>query len=196
MAYKLTELEAINQILSSIGESPINSLADELPDDAALAQKELHLASKEIQLKGWNFNTDTNYTLARDSDNKIPIPSDTLRVTAMPNTTTDVVQREEYLYDKTSHSYYFDDGVKCEIVWYLAFDKLPEAFRQWICLKATRRFQEKTLGSASISEFNRRDELSAQQAAIDSDTVTDNLTIFDSGFLPYQITRGFPTWRT
>ena len=196
MSYKLTELEAINQMLSAIGESPINNLVDELPDDAALAQKELYLASKEVQLKGWNFNTDTEYTLARDSNNKIPIPSDALRVHAMQNTTDDVVQREEFLYDKTSHSYYFDAGVKCEVVWYLAFDKLPEAFRHWICLKATRRFQEKALGSSSISEFNRRDELAAQQAAIDSDTVTDNLTIFDSGFLPYQITRGFPTWRT
>jgi hypothetical protein len=44
-----TELEAVNTILSTIGESPVSSLGDQMTVDAVLAQNILHEVSREVQ---------------------------------------------------------------------------------------------------------------------------------------------------
>ena len=60
-----TELEAVNIMLSSIGEAPVNSLSSGLVD-AELAQTTLHNVSREVQAAGWSFNTEYNRSYALD----------------------------------------------------------------------------------------------------------------------------------
>ncbi len=52
----MTKLEAVNDILLSIGEKPVNGLTSGLPD-AALAEAVLDKISRQVQLEGWNSNT-------------------------------------------------------------------------------------------------------------------------------------------
>ena len=54
-----SELEAVNTILSAIGEAPVNSLTGSLPIDATQAQNLLKEISREIQAAGWHFNSFT-----------------------------------------------------------------------------------------------------------------------------------------
>ena len=51
------ELDAVNEILSSIGSSPVSSLEDENNVDVINAKRILKGVSKEIQARGWFFNT-------------------------------------------------------------------------------------------------------------------------------------------
>src|SRR5574344_1113497 len=75
MIGKTTELEAVNIMLETIGESPINSLQDLLPVDATIARSILLETSKAEQSRGWNFNKETDFPLTPDSQtNEINIP--------------------------------------------------------------------------------------------------------------------------
>ncbi len=49
---RTTELEAVNTILSTIGESPVNSLTGTLPVDATTALNVLDEISREVQSAG------------------------------------------------------------------------------------------------------------------------------------------------
>jgi len=75
-----TELEAVNTILSAIGEAPINSLSGTLPIDATQAKNLLTEISREVQAAGWHYNSFYDYTLSRDTDNKIPLADNIMRV--------------------------------------------------------------------------------------------------------------------
>lgn len=56
-----TVLEAVNTMLSSIGEAPVNSLASGF-EDAELAESIINNVNREVQSKGFVFNTDLEYT--------------------------------------------------------------------------------------------------------------------------------------
>ena len=68
-----TELEAVNTILSTIGEAPLNSLSGSLPVDGTMAKNVLSEISREVQSAGWHFNTHYKSTLTRDTNNNIPV---------------------------------------------------------------------------------------------------------------------------
>ena len=58
-------------MLSTIGESPINTLTGTLPVDATLAINILDEVNREVQAQGWKFNSSYKVTLTRNTDNKI-----------------------------------------------------------------------------------------------------------------------------
>ena len=54
----MTELEAINTLLSVIGEAPIDSLSDVTVNeitDSALARRTLQETSRDVQAEGWSW---------------------------------------------------------------------------------------------------------------------------------------------
>ena len=65
----LSELDAINIILSSVGSDPVNSLDEEADVDLSNARFFLEKTSRDIQRKGWDFNTYT-YTMYPDTFSK------------------------------------------------------------------------------------------------------------------------------
>ncbi len=76
-----TELEAINTMLTSIGEQPIqndNDLAG--LSDASIAQQILSNVSRAIQSRGWVFNTDLDVSMKPDQYGEITLDDTILRV--------------------------------------------------------------------------------------------------------------------
>jgi hypothetical protein len=59
-----TELDAVNLMLSTIGEAPINDLSASGLGDVAAAKTRLALTSRSIQTAGWHFNTEIDYELS------------------------------------------------------------------------------------------------------------------------------------
>ena len=53
-----TKLEAINSMLTAIGESPVNTITQATTTDVSIALSTLENVSREIQSQGWFFNTD------------------------------------------------------------------------------------------------------------------------------------------
>ena len=75
MATLTTQLEAVNSMLSYISESPVNAIPADLttlPPSAEIAVNLLAETSREVQSEGWHFNTEKEYELTADGDNKFP----------------------------------------------------------------------------------------------------------------------------
>ena len=127
-----TKLEAINTMLSAIGESPVNSLTSGLVD-AEQAETILNSVNREVQSMGWSFNTDLKRQFVPDSNKQIQIPSNILRIDMAQDKTDkiELVQRGTKLYNRASNSFYMDDDITqvlMNAVVLLEFEDLPESF--------------------------------------------------------------------
>ena len=76
----MTELEAVNVLLTTIGESPVSTLSGNQVVDDAIAQQVLLEVSREVQSMGWHFNTDIRVELSPAIDTFIYVPTDTARI--------------------------------------------------------------------------------------------------------------------
>ena len=194
MAYGLTtKLEAVNTMLSAIAESPINQLGAEAPADAVLAENVLDETTKEVQAEGWHFNSHHDWDLAIDSDSKIPLPSNTVRVDIPKgqNYDVDIIQRGSYLYDRKNNTATFTKGVDdADIVFMLDWVDLPEVARRYMMIKAARVFGDRTLGSNQHHTFTMQDEMRALATLREYETDTADLTIFDHQDVSRSLERG------
>jgi len=182
MSLSLTSrLEAVNSMLMSIGEAPINQL-DGLTVDASIAEATLDEVSRAVQSIGWHFNTEKNFPLSRSIDNKIPLTSDIVRVdlSAYEYINIDAVQRNGFLYDRKNHTYTFDTDLKAEVVRLLDWDDLPQPARSYIMVKATRMFQTRVVGSDTLAGQLAADELSSLVVFKEFDADTADHTVFDN----------------
>ena len=178
-----SKLEAINTMLGIIGESPVNSIGtgSSRPVSVVSAEALLDETNREVQSDGWHFNTQHKYPLTKDTDNKVVLPTNTLKVdTAVGEyTSVDIVQRGSTVYDRKNHTDVFTIDLKVSITFLLEFTELPEQFRNYITVRAGRRFANRFLGSREIESFTLRDEIEAKAKAIDSDSESADRTIFD-----------------
>ena len=156
-----TRLEAVNAILANVGQAPVSSLEVSGFADVAIAKSLLERVSRSVQKRGWHFNTEDNYELAVNADSKIPVPPNALMCDPMPSESVDAVARGGFLYDRENHTYTFTEAVDCRIVFYLEFEQLPEAAREYITIRAARTFQKNGFGSAQLDSFTADDEMQA-----------------------------------
>jgi hypothetical protein len=157
-----TTLEAINQMLFAIGESPVNKTEDTGLVDATVALRTLANVSREVQKDGWHWNTEKNFTLVPNTDGFLQLPPNVLKVdTVGADEDLGLVQRGSRLYDPINHTYVFTRSVTVDMVVLLDFEECTEAARNFITLKAARRFQQNTVGSTELSGFQQQDEMRA-----------------------------------
>jgi hypothetical protein len=161
-----TKLEAVNTMLSTIGEAPVNSLSSGLVD-AETAETILNNVSRDVQTHGWNFNSEPDYSIANDASGFINLPTNIIRAdlanseTKYRSSKNEYVQRGSKMYDKVNHTYNIAKPLKLDVVVLLEFTDLPEVARRYIAVRAARIFQERVVGSDKLSAMNRNDEQQA-----------------------------------
>jgi hypothetical protein len=154
-----SELEAVNTMLNTIGEAPVNTLVNMTSVDALAALSVLQSVNRGVQVEGWFFNTEYDYPLVPDLDNNLPLPTNLMSVDSSEvSNKHDLVQRGSRAYDRKNHTYTFTDTVKCNLILLLPFEEIPEAARNYITLRASRILQDRLLGSDSLHGMNREDE--------------------------------------
>jgi hypothetical protein len=176
----LTELEAVNIMLSTIGEAPINSLtADQSTVDVGIAQTVLREISIRVQEEGWQFNTEINWELnVVASTSELQIPLNCIQIdTTGPDRDVDVAMRGQRLYDRTNHTFKFTKSLRVDMVLLLDFTDLPQAARHYINVRAARVFQQRVVGSELLGSFTARDEMLARAALkkLDSNNADYNI---------------------
>lgn len=157
----MTELDAVNAMLRSIMEAPVDTLEDLSAPDAGAALAALRDASKGVQLIGWVWNTDEDYTLTPDTSGNLVLPANTLKVIPPNDQVLQVVQRGLRMYDRRNHTYTFTAPIKVALITGLEYEEMPEAARQFIMFTACIRFQQGVLGSAQLDKF---DQMAMQRA--------------------------------
>jgi hypothetical protein len=192
---RTSELEAVNTILSTIGESPLNTLSGSLPVDGTIAKNVLSEVSREVQSQGWHFNTHYKVSLSRDTDNKIPLATNIVRVEIDPRqyskVSYDIVQRNNFLYNLAKNEDTFDTNFKdATAVYLLPFDEIPEQAKRYITIRSARIFHDRTLGANTIHKFSQEDEAKSLSILKQAESHTGDFSIFDTPEQAYTIIRG------
>ncbi len=181
-----SRLEAINELLDAIGESPVNAESNTGLVEADLAATRVDKTSRQVQKRGWHWNILKDYVIDPDVDGYIQLPNSTLAVdTSSSSRYRDLVQRGGHLYDRDNNTFVINKAIKVDITLYLDFEDLPENARDFIVMKAARKFQQRLFGSTELSEFDKDDErqswydlLDAESDAADYNMLRDNITVF------------------
>jgi hypothetical protein len=184
----MTELEAVNVLLTTIGETPVNTLTGNQVTDVTIAKQVLNEISREVQAQGWHFNTEDGVELMPNEFKKILVPADTARI---DSTDYNIVQRGGELFDLDKRSYEFQSKIKVSIVYFQDFLQLPDVAKRFITTRASRIFSDRMLNSEVIHKMTSRDE---QKALIDlkeyqGDTADFNM--MDSYSVSRVMNRGF-----
>ena len=182
---RTTQLEAVNTMLSTIGESPVNSLTGSLPLDASIAVNILNEVNREVQSAGWKFNSSWKVSLNRDVNNKLVVGADVLHIEfnhlRESKASYDPVLRGNYLYNLAGETYTWDKDFEYVTVFYLLdFEIIPEQARRYITIRASRIYHDRTLGSQAIHKYSLTDELGALALLKQTESDTADHNIFDS----------------
>lgn len=191
MATQITpteELQAVNIMLSVIGEAPVNTLAGDTTTDVSIAKNLLDETSMSIQSMGWNFNTHYNYVVTVDDTGKIPLPSNCVQADASSSYRAyNYVMRAGNLYDLDNHTDIFTKAPTLDVVLVQQFEHLPEYARRYITSKAARRFAARTIGDGELTQLAAQDEQEAYIAFQQADSRSADVNILEGDANTYSI---------
>ena len=167
----LTELEAVNSLLSAIGEAAVSSLETATTVEVTQAKNLLSNVNRETQQKGWHFNTEWDVTLTRDVDNKIPIGTSILSIYVEQKLTTiRGIQGVMYVYDLDNNTFTWTENLTNAVtITLLEFQDAPQTVRQYVTTKAARIFQEEIIGQVSAEQINRTEEMETYADLLDDE---------------------------
>lgn len=172
-----SELEAVNECLANISKGPVSTISGTLGKDVQMALTFVRSVNRELQSRGWFWNTDKDYKITPDGNNDLLLPSNTLAVdTTGDSADLDLVQRGSRLYDRVNHTYSFTEPVYVNLVTGLTFEELPEPARRYIALRAARLFADRIDGEPSSGDT--QDELVAM-----AQLVAEHLRVEDANVL-------------
>jgi len=182
---RMSELDAVNMMLMTIGEYKVNDLLNLAGrSDAAIAKDILNNTSRAVQSKGWTFNTDFDVVMKpQQSDGTIPIDPNILRIdttSTVRSGSQDIIERANKLYDRQSNTHIFTDNVTVNTVTYFTFEDLPEAARRYIAIRSARVFHDRVVGSGELHRFFQEDETIAWSELLEYESNVGDYTIFDA----------------
>lgn len=167
-------------MLSAIVEAPVASL-DETHSDAQLALRLLRQESRAVQAEGWHWNTDENYKLLPNTAGEIVLPLGTLKVdTVGDSATLDLTNRGGKLYDRQNRTFTLSVPVFVDIVQQLEFETIPESARQYIKVRAGRKFIQRTVGQSDAVGYAARDEKDARGSMEEEEEANADRSIFQN----------------
>jgi len=167
----VNELEAVNMLLAAVGEAAVSSLETATTVDVTQAKNLLSNINREVQQKGWHFNTEWDVVLSLDSDSRIPLGTTVLSVYS-PTKTTTIRGREgsPFLYDLDNNTFTWTASINDAVtITLLDFEDIPQTARQYITTKAARIFQEEIIGQVSAETVNRQEEVETYADLLDDE---------------------------
>lgn len=184
----MTELEAVNVLLTTIGEAPVNTLTGNQVTDVTVAKQVLNEISREVQSQGWHFNTQPKIKLVPDTNKNLLVPADTARVDA---DTKNIVLMSGKLFDLDKRSYEFSQPLEVDIVFYMDFTELPDIAKRYITARAARIYSDRMLNSETIHAMALRDERQALIDLREYEGDTGDYNMMDSYSVARVLNRGF-----
>ncbi|MBA58509.1 MAG: phage tail protein [Gammaproteobacteria bacterium] len=190
--YPTTELEAVNTIISTIGEAPVSTLENNSLEDVTAAKNILDETVVDVQSTGWNFNREYNFKINPDTDGNVNIPANAVYADSSNRGNTadkDVVIRGTKLYDRENQTFTFTDAQYVDLILILPWDDLPQPARRLITIKAARRFQNRVFGSDSLNGFTQIDETEALVQLEQSDSRSEDANMLTGNWGVYRVLR-------
>lgn len=205
-----TELEAINAMLSAIGESPVAEIdTDDATVDMALNL--LYDTTREMLSEGWKFNQEFGLAITPHGTMSWTDPDGTevdINVFAPPanlcrwnlsktaeQIELDLALREpkEYAGELEADQVFYDrtknrDGLEADsfallyidAVWFVDFEQLPDSARRYVTIAATRRLILDVLGDTDRYQRKFEDEAKALRFLKRDQGDEDEYSLLDS----------------
>ncbi len=152
----LNELDAVNEIISVIGESPVNTLENLRNVDAIQALQFLHNVSRQEQARGWSFNIISEHTLTPEEETGYIYWQDnylSLKGTGGEK----LIHSGDYVKDLSTGDITFKQPITCEAILLVPFEELPEAMRTYIVTKAAYKFQSRYFGDSDLTQITTQE---------------------------------------
>ena len=194
-----SELDAVNSILMSVGESPVNTLTTQSPE-VAIAQTTLRQVVREVLAEGWVFNTEYEVEFQPDSNDQVILSDSILQIDInryKHYDNYDVIRKNNKLYDRYSKKDTFADEaiVYCDVIWMYSYEDIPQAFKDYITTKACRLAVTRMVNDSEATAVLKEDEIVASANAIEYDTKQADYNMFNStrlrnpytSYKPYQV---------
>ena len=173
-------LQAVNIMLQAINEIPLDDAIDlEHVEEAKIAMAVLDETAMEVLAEGWDFNTDEGYEFPPDQDGFINIPATVLDISANNGT---IQMRGWKLYDTVKRTTKFTEIVKCNVKWNLEFNELTHPIRNFITLRAARKFQARQVGDPTMHQALSQEESEAYLSARRSETMTGGFNMLNGSY--------------
>jgi hypothetical protein len=176
-----TELDAVNQILSSVGQAPVTTLDLQNPE-VAIVLTTLREVNKQVQAEGWNYNVERGYEFTPDSTTKhIAYPTNVLQLDTTKQKHRDdfdPVRREGKFYDRLKHTYEWDNPIEADVTWLFEFEDVPPAIQLYITARAARLAANKMVGDTTLFQLLQEQELQTRAAALEYDCNQADYSIF------------------
>lgn len=183
-----TKLEAINTMLGAIGADPVASLTVSVDGDVTAAISILDETLREVLSQGWDFNTDRRYPMARTVDDEYLVP-DNVAAIDVSDEHPDIraTQRAGKMWDQENHTFIWDRDLTFNVTWLFPFDELPQAAKNYIALKAARRFQGRALGSDNLGKYAEDDEMWARSIFLDAEGIDAQHNILTGNYSVFRV---------
>jgi len=194
-----SELDAVNSILMSVGESPVNTLNTQSPE-VAIAQTTLRQVVREVLAEGWHFNTEYEVEFTPDSNDQVILSDAVLQIDLnryKHYDNYDVIRKDGKLYDRYSKKNTFaDEGtLYADVIWMYAYEDIPQTFKDYITSKASRLAATRMVNDPESTAVLKEDEVIARANAIEYDTKQADYNMFNStrlrnpytSYKPYQV---------
>ncbi len=200
-----TELEAVNRMMSAIGNADITQSELDTPtrDDTTKAIAIVRHTLRDILAEGWKFNTEWSFRIATAAT-KFAVPNDLIdfHVSHRPDqigrrpiknddgtvpltNLLDITTRDGFFYDRLRNANtWTGDFVRAQIfidyVRLLDFEDIPQAARVMIVTRAGRTFAETMVGDKEVVGFTLDDEQAALRTLKRLEGNKRSYSIFDS----------------
>lgn len=164
MGAKMNKLDAINLVLESVGEAPLDSLAEATFEEATRAVRYIDRETADLLATGWYFNRKV-YTLTPNGSGELTVPAGCIRldlVQEYPNGMFQVIDGKVVKIGRGTMQTTFTESLNVTLVMDMPFDNITDYFaRAYIAKRAAVSMQEALIGSG---EKNNRLEKDAMQA--------------------------------
>ena len=175
---KATRLAAVNTIISNVGQAPVTALDTGNPL-VEMAEQILDEITRSTLAEGWEVNTERSYPFNPDGEGVIRIPVNILSINTPLGSEVQTVIRDGKLYDRVNHTYTFEGTQELDVTWLFDFEDLPEAFKNYITIRAANVFAGRSVGSEEAVTFGQREETVARATLMEFDTQQGGYSIFN-----------------
>jgi len=176
------ELAAVNEMLMSVGQTPVTQLEATNPD-VSLAFDTLTQVSREVQAEGWTFNRENHLsTFVPDSiTKKIQIPDNVLQIDLSDNHSNrskDAVRRDGYLYDRENHTFEWDSTPEVNVVYLYNWGDLPKPIQDYAVVRAAAIFSSRVVGDPTQYQILAQREAYNRAQALEYECNQGDYTYF------------------
>lgn len=190
--FATTALDAVNEMLASVGEQPVSSLVQTTPT-VHMAMQYLARSTRRVQSHGWYWNTEQDVLVEADANSKFPTGPTWIRFWAAVGSYPGkrLVMRNGFIYDLINRTYLLAlASIKVQVVYWLNWDEIPENARSYITARATRRFHASVVGDDKRQAWLKEDEDRMWEELLVDDGEQAGYNIFAGGAARMTILRG------